>query len=205
METRIDLSIPLDDFEFDELETFLASLESDASIMNISEFDGFITAVVSGPESIPPDEWLPVVWGGREQPSALENLDDFERISGLMMRHMNTTAVTLMDDPEAYDPWFMENEVKGKVYLVVDDWCIGYMKAVMLRPAAWRLEDPEILDLLSPIPLFTTSEGWDLLEQLADRHIEYLQKQVAPAARLVHERWLGRRDTFSPPEGYRVH
>lgn len=205
MDSRLDLSIPLDDFEFDELETFLSSLESEASIMNISEFDGFITAVVSGPESIPPGEWLPVVWGGREQPPALESIDDFERISGLMMRHMNSTAVTMMDDPDSYDPWFMENEVKGKTYLVVDDWCIGYMKAVMLRPDAWRLDDPAMMDLMSPIPLFTTSEGWDLLEQLADRHIEYLQNQVAPAARLLHEHWLGRRDTFHPPEGHRVH
>ena len=144
-----------------------------------------------------------MVWGGRENP--LESAEDFERVSSLMMRHMNTTAVTLMDDPESFDPWFMENEVKGKAFLVVDDWCIGYMKGVMLRPGAWRLDDPAMMDLMSPIPLFTTSEGWDLLEQLADRHIEYLQNQVAPAARSLHEHWLGRRETIRPPQGHSVH
>ena len=205
METRIDLSIPLDDFEFDELETFLSSLEDDQSIMNISEFDGFVTALVSGPEAVSPSEWLPVVWGGRQQPPVLESADDLERISALMMRHMNTTSVTLMDDPDAFDPWFMENDVKGTTYLVVDDWCIGYMKGVMLRPEAWRLDDPATMDLMSPIPLFTTGEGWDLLEQLADRHIEYLQNQVAPAARSLHEHWLGRRDTCHPPGGHLLH
>lgn len=205
MESRIELNIPLDDFEYDELESFLLSLTHDGAVLNISEFDGFVTAIASGPEMVPPSEWLPVIWGGAEAEPVFESPEDLARITGLITRHLNTTAATLLHDPEAFDPWFMENEVDGQIYLVVDDWCIGYMKAVMLRPDAWHLDDPAMVELMSPIPLFTTSEGWDLLEQLADRHIEYLQNQVLPAARALHEHWLGRRDALVPPEGTRLH
>ena len=41
MQTPTENDIPLDDFEYDELESFLLDLESDAAVFNISEFDGF--------------------------------------------------------------------------------------------------------------------------------------------------------------------
>jgi uncharacterized protein len=205
MESRLELNIPLDDFEYDELESFLLGLKHDHAVLNISEFDGFITAIASGPETVPPSEWLPIIWGGEEAGSVFESPDDQARITELIMRHLSATAATLLHEPDAFDPWFMENEVNGQIYLVVDDWCIGYMKAVMLRPNAWGLDDPAMVELMAPIPLFTSNEGWDLLEQLADRHIEYLQNEVLPAARALHEHWLGRRDALSPPEGARLH
>lgn len=205
MNAPADLSIPLDEFEYDELESFLVSFEHDEALLNMSEFDGFITAVVSGPESVPPAEWLQLAWGGNREVAGRDEPRGDDRITRLMMRHMNTTAVTLLEDPEAFEPLFMENRVEGRSYLVVDDWCIGYMKGVMMRPDQWRESGTDMIELLSPIPLFTSDEGWDLLDQLADKHVEYLQKQVAPAARAAYIYWLGRRDKFRLPEGARVH
>ena len=203
--TLQDLSMPLDDFEYDELESFLLSLECDEAVLNISEFDGFITAVVSCPETIAPSEWLPVIWGAAHNAPALESPADFDRLSGLMMRHLNTTAITLAEDPDGFEPWFMENVVDGRTYLVVDDWCIGYMKGVMLRSDLWGQNDTDVIELLSPIPLFSSDEGWDLLDQLADKHVEYLQKQVVDAARDAYAHWMRRRESFQVPEGIRLH
>ena len=205
MKTPEDLSAPLDDHEYDELDGFLLSLESEHAVRNMSELDGFVAAIVSGPELISPSEWLPVIWGGGEHDPGLESARDMERVVELIMRHLNTTAITLMEDPEGYEPYLMENVVKGKAYLVVDDWCIGYMKAVMLREDRWFETEADMADLLSPIPLFTADEGWDLLDRLADRHIAYLQNQVAPAARAAHAYWLKHRDTFVAPKGLSVH
>ena len=205
MKTKEALLIPLDDFEYDELESFLLSLEYDEAVLNMSEFDGFVTAIVSGPDDIPATEWLQVVWGGDRNAPALESPEEFERITRLMLRHLNSTATTLLEDPDAYEPWFMENRVDGNTFLVVDDWCIGYMKGVMLRPDLWQESGNDLLEILSPIPLFTSDEGWDLLDQLADRHVEYLQKQVAATARATHSYGLGHRGEFRIPEGTRLH
>ena len=73
MNTPGDLTRPLDDFEYDELESFFLSLEYDEAILNMSEFDGFVTAIVSSPETVPPTEWLQVVWGGDRNAPALES------------------------------------------------------------------------------------------------------------------------------------
>lgn len=205
MKTPGDLSTPLEDFEYDELDGFLLTLESDLAVQNMSELDGFVTAIISSPEFIAPSEWLPVIWGGGEHDPGLESARDMERIVELVMRHLNSTAITLMEDPAAFEPYLMENLVQGKAYLVVDDWCIGYMKAVMLREEQWFETDADMADILSPIPLFTSDEGWDLLDRLADRHIEYLQNQVAPSARAAHAYWLNRREKFVPPKGLSVH
>ena len=204
MQTPTELDLPLDDFEYDELESFLLDLESDAAVFNISEFDGFVTALISGPEPVAPEEWMPVIWGGGRRPPKLKKPGGFARIAELMLRHFNTTAATLQHDPEQFEPWFMENEVSGRIYPVVDDWCIGYMKAVMLRPEAWRVDEAEMVERLAPISLFSSEDAWDFLEQLADRHVEYLQNEIAPVARALYAFWLQQRSACTLPEGVSV-
>ena len=143
--------------------------------------------------------------GGADNAPNLESPEAFNRICSLMFRHLNSTAATLMEAPSEYEPCFMENEVKGKKYLVVDDWCIGYMKGVLMRLELWYADEQKMVELLAPIPLFTNHDGWHLMDQLADRHIEYLQGEIAPAARAAHAYWLERREAFSAPEGCSVH
>jgi uncharacterized protein len=205
MQTPTEFDLPLDDFEYDELESFLLELESETAVFNISEFDGFVTALISGPEPISPEEWMPVIWGGSRRPPKWKKPGGFARIAELMLRHYNTTAAMLQNDVEQYEPWFMENEVNGHVYPVVDDWCIGYMKAVMLRPEAWRVDEAEMVERLAPISLFSAPDAWDFLEQLADRHVEYLQNDIAPVARALYEFWLQQRRACTLPEGASVH
>jgi uncharacterized protein len=205
MESRTELDLPLDDLEYDELESFLLALESDEAVFNISEFDGFITAIATSPEPVPPEEWMPVIWGGGRHPPRWPGAGGFTRIAELMLRHLNTTVATLQGDPEQFEPWFMENEVNGRVYPVVDDWCIGYMKAVMLRPEAWRVDEAEMVERLAPIPLFSDPDCWDFLERLADRQVEYLQNEIAPAARALYDFWEEQKRAFTPPEGASVH
>ena len=55
MQTPTELDLPLDDFEYDELESFLLDLDSVAAVFNIAEFDGFVTALNSGPEPVAPE------------------------------------------------------------------------------------------------------------------------------------------------------
>ena len=200
-----DLFSPLEDWEYDELDGFLLSLEHDQAVRNLSEFDGFITALVSGPELIVPSEWLPVIWGGAENAPRLESPEAFQQVFKLMVRHLNSTVATLLEDARGYEPCFMENVVRGKTYTVVEDWCIGYLKGVMMCEERWRENGEDLVELLSPIQLFASELGWELLDQLADKHFEYLQDQIAETARAVHAYWLEKRGEFAPPTGYSVH
>ena len=200
-----DLSSPLEDWEYDELDGFLLSLGHDQAVQNLSEFDGFVTALVSGPELIVPSEWLPVVWGGAEHAPRLDSPEAFGQLFNLMVRHLNSTAATLTEDPGAYEPCFMENAMRGKTYTVVEDWCIGYMKAVMMDEERWRRKDTDLVELLSPIPLFASDSGWDLLDQLSNRHFDYLQNEIVATARTVHAHWLKHRGELPAATEYSVH
>ena len=63
-----DLSEPLNDVEYEELDDFLLSVEHDDAMLNVSEFDGFITAVVSGPAAQSEPHIRPEPKVGRNDP-----------------------------------------------------------------------------------------------------------------------------------------
>lgn len=62
------LTQTLSDKELDELDNFLMSDTTPEEVMDISMMDGFLTAIVSGPDTIMPSEWLPLVWGDPKGP-----------------------------------------------------------------------------------------------------------------------------------------
>src|SRR5262245_13008505 len=53
---------PLTNEETEELDQFLLDAEGIEESMDISTLDGFLTAIVCGPKTIMPSEWLPWVW-----------------------------------------------------------------------------------------------------------------------------------------------
>lgn len=200
-----DLNSPLTDAELDELDALLLGLDADTAMLNVSELDGFLTAVVSGPEMVPPSEWLPVIWGGEAHTPVWDDVGQFQRVFGLLIRHMNSTSATLMQAPEHFEALFGQRIVAGKQNLIVDEWCLGYMKGVVLRAEAWRYTDDEFFsELLGPIPLFSGEEGWKVIEHLNDDEVRGLQLEIEPAVRAIHAFWLSQRTPVSeqhPPPG----
>jgi uncharacterized protein len=201
-----DISDPLDDEELDLLDEFLlermddetadriAAAGGDEGILDMSELDGFLTAIVSGPNSIMPSRWLPVVWGA--EPPKWESPDEFEAVFALIMRHLNSNVATLMQAPDQFEPMFNESRLEGKTYLVVDEWCIGYMRGIALDADAWTESDPQVAALLRPIRLWGTEEGWDQLDSMSEEDQARERDAIPGSVRALHQYWLSRR---SPP------
>jgi uncharacterized protein len=189
---------PLEDWEMDELDRFLLERlpeaadneETDGGLLSMSELDGFFTAIISGPEAIPPSLWLPAVWG--ESEPAWESAEDFEKIYQLMMRHYDDVANSLMAPGFQFEPVFSENEVDGQRFLVVNEWCLGYMRGVALTVEAWDSGGDEVFDLLQPIILFSDEPGWDVLETLDEEEIADLQESIPGVAQDIQRFWLAR-------------
>ena len=197
------LFTPLSDEELDQLDDFLLDRfdeefeyaenedeERDEGILNISTLDGFLTAIVSGPSITPPSQWLPKIWGDCEP--VWESPKEFEYILSLLMRHMNSIAVMLIECPDEFEPLFLERQVKGKTYLIVDDWCDGYLRAVHMNTDAW-LDADEIGKHLDALTLFISEEGWARLDRMTDEEIASFQELITPAVRQIHQYWFERR------------
>ena len=203
------LSEPLNDEELDRLDDFLldrmddqisdeiAASDGDEGILGVSELDGFLTALVSGPNVIVPSRWLPAMWGVEEP--VWESAEEFQEIFGLIARHQNSIAATLLQEPEAFEPMFCEREVKGKKYLIVDEWCHGYMRGVALDADAWSASDAGIEPLLRPIQLWGTEEGWRKIDAMSDADQIREQNAIASSVRALHKYWLDRRDLQGAP------
>ena len=101
--------------------------------------DGFLTAIVCGPKTIMPSEWMRWVWDmerGEDSPE-FEDQAQAQRILGLLMRHMNDIAATLHQAPENYEPLLMENPNDGDPIPILDEWCSGFMKGMKLDSDGW--------------------------------------------------------------------
>jgi uncharacterized protein len=203
------LSEPLDDEELVRLDEFLlnriddeagdriAAAGGDEGILDVSELDGFLTALVNGPNVIVPSRWLPAVWGA-EAP-IWESAGQFQEIFGLIVRHQNAIAATLLHDPQMFEPMFEERKVEGKTYTIVDEWCHGYMRGVALDADAWSARNADIEEFLRPIQLWGTEEGWQRIDAMSDADQARERNAIPQSVRALHKYWLDRRALQSAP------
>jgi uncharacterized protein len=188
---------PLTDAEFEELDQFLMNVEGVDASMDISMLDGFFAAILAGPKTILPSEWLRWVWDterGEESP-VFESMEQAQRIMGLMMRHMNDLAATLLEAPDEYEPVLMENRQGDDPIPVIDEWCAGFMKGVGLDFEGWTPVTVGHPEWLSTVMLYGTEEGWELLKKKdfsIEAHRE-LADGLAGTVRRVHAHFLEQR------------
>ena len=202
-----ELLTSLSDEEYERLDRFLLdrigedadTLDKDEGVLDISELDGLFTAIVSGPVTIMPSQWLPAVWGEFEP--LWRDEKEFQDIFSLMMRHMNAIAGMLMESPEGFEPIYLGREVEGKSFTIVDEWCEGYWRGVKLTREHWDQGGKEMAVLLTPILAFTGETNWRGHE-VEHHEVEMIQQAIAPNVREIHAYWLARRadqESFASP------
>jgi uncharacterized protein len=129
-------SAALTDAEFDRLESFLDACGPDA--MNLEMLDGFLAALICGPDPVLPEEYLPEIWGEAE----FSNPDEAAEMVGLVTRHWNTIETALqraLTQDEIYEAYIYEDE-EGR--MLGNDWAGGFLHGVGMRVDSWQ----ELLD-----------------------------------------------------------
>ncbi len=191
------IDTPLSDQEIDQLNRFLlerlpdeVAEGADEGVLDISELDGFLTAIISGPRVITPSEWLPVVWGEFEPKWA--STEEAEAIVSLVLRHMNGIVATLTEAPREFEPIVLEVEEGEGTTTSVEEWCIGYMKGVGMAADAWRQAGQEVMEMLFPIMVFTSEEGRNRLAELDTDELATLKRSIPTAVRKLHAFWMAR-------------
>jgi uncharacterized protein len=132
----------------DDLAHFLNSDSAPQGCMDLSELDGFLAALVAGPEAVPREEWLAEVWDNEEPDYA----DDAEReaVEQALFDRYDTIEAGLDTTPLGYTAILWQDEAGTTV---AEDWAAGFMQGVTLRARAWQpaLADEDASMLLIPI------------------------------------------------------
>lgn len=187
---------PLTDEELDELDNFLMSDATSDEIMALDTLDGFLTAIVSGPVMLRPSEWLPKVWGPTTKGEPVfDTIAQAERITGLIMRHMNGIIWSLQHDPDAFEPIF--NTViypdSPRKYTDGEMWAYGYVIGINHRRQNWDVffEQPNSAEILRPIYLLGADDISPEEEELTKtpEQREELSGQIPASVAWIYRFW----------------
>ncbi|WMS88471.1 UPF0149 family protein [Pleionea litopenaei] len=180
------LITPLNAQELDDLDQALRDLQA----MDLSTFDGFCTALVSSPNLLGSEQWLPQVF--KEH-----SLDDakIEAIVPLLIRHLNGIESILSRAPEKFDPLFLERDLHDSVDVIVENWCRGYTKGIALNAEDWNKEPESLQAYLYPILIFSGKAGEKVRQQSDRTQILQWKSEIAPAARNLYSHWYQQRNS----------
>ena len=121
------------DPELDRLQDLLATIPSEWKGMNVVELDGYVAALIVCPDTVPPSEWLPGVWGSN---IGFEDAEGTEATIAAVMGHYSRIARELAESPEDYAPVLGVDADSGEALWV--PWIEGFERGMRLRRGVWR-------------------------------------------------------------------
>ncbi|ADO48143.1 YecA family protein [[Enterobacter] lignolyticus] len=184
---------PLNESELEWLDDVLARYGNDHSIMDVSELDGMLTAILSAPYAIEPAEWLLSLWGGAEHVPRWANDRERDRFVNLTLQHMDDVAERLSDYPDQFEPLFGTREEEGQDITIVEEWCFGYMRGVGLSD--WSTLPADQQPSLDAIALHGDEAQLSRLEALsADEYVASVDA-ITPAALSLYQYWMANPQT----------
>jgi len=119
-------------FSYDELDALLRGAGGPDGVIGMSAIDGLIAALVAAPSFAPPQEWLPLIFGGK-MPVAEEGSVEARAVQTIFNRY-NEVSTILSEHPGDYRPIFM---VDHDGSLFVRHWAVGFMLGIGLRRDHW--------------------------------------------------------------------
>jgi uncharacterized protein len=181
----------------EELERWIEHLDPPPLIDGVFMLDGYLTAIIVGPCSIDPHEWLHHMLGPHSG-LGMEGTEQAAAIMAIVVR-FNAISEGLATAPEHYAPIF-ERTDDGTV--LASPWCMGFLAAMKLRYEAWRpLRDLNRIEhrLLLPILLHCTdTAGRPLLGPVrpgpaAEEFLQNAYHDIPLMVPAIREFWMPQR------------
>ena len=158
----------LEDKKIDKVQDFL---DTHPKAMNFEHLDGFFTALICGPEPVPPGEFLPCIFGG--QMPTFDSKEQADEIMEILLEHWNFIAEAFASGISYYPFLYADQNDNCSA----NDWADGFMYAVQLRESGWNdllaqeVDEPllyEIIELRNEIPSIREGKGYTIASQDRD-------------------------------------
>ncbi|RPH25501.1 YecA family protein [Buttiauxella warmboldiae] len=176
---------PLNEEELEWLDDTLAQYGNDDSVLDVSELDGMLTAILSAPAQIETSVWQNALWGDETNLPHWESAQQQQRFTDLTTQHMNDIAERLRHAPDQFDPLFGLREIDGIEYTIVEEWCFGYLRGTAL--SASKTLPEQLQHAFEAIALHGDEANVAKLEQMTGQEYEASQQAIGPAALQLHQ------------------
>lgn len=189
---------------YDRLDFYLSNFGSDRSITCVSELDGFFTSLACGHNTLLPEEWLPAIWGAAEDQPIWESIDQQDEYLHLVFILYVEAMETIVSGQ--CQPIFMEYDSENSAEVLVEEWCVGFMRGALLAGVNYQSEKDFIDEVLAPMRLFGTEKGWKKLETMNKEEIEFWKENIQPCViRLAQSSHPEIQFTTEPVENSVIH
>jgi uncharacterized protein len=148
---------PLSQEELAHLESFLASdLTPEDCMSSLEMIDGYMTALVIGPEEVASGRWITYLLNPeKQQPDVFGSEEQAVEISALLERHIGAIANQFKTEPEGFLPlyeMFSYGEEEERE-LAIEEWALGFILGMELCHEAWQplFADEERAMLAGPV------------------------------------------------------
>lgn len=166
---------PLTDAEIAHLEFLLGTPAFAKQSMGLDEIQGFVCAVVSGPERVTPDQWLPAVLGNPDYESAAQA----QEVKGLLLR-FHAEIVADLNAGEALGLVLnLDESAAAEGGYDYGAWCQAYIDGVEFSKVPWveAGDEEEINDLLFPVSLLAGEIDPKALKQVKPKEMADLLQE----------------------------
>lgn len=194
----LEIKRPDSDDLFELLDYYLMRYGSNESILGVSELDGFFAALACSPQTVVPSVWMITLWGGEEFCPEWENKTEIEEFNTLIFQFYNFVMSDFSQNE--YEAVFIVKDTQEKTNIIVDDWCMGFLRGMNLWGALSSEDSDAVEDMIGPIILFGTDAGDELLEELDEAGIEQLQQMIEPAVNNIYAYFTAHRKQQKAPK-----
>jgi len=175
----------LDDAGIERLSQLLDTRAVPFKGFNLEALDGFLSALAVSPDTVPPEQWRPLVWG--DKPPRWENAAEAADVDALLAAHQRMVEARVRfegeDIPDQIAPllWLPEDpsEHEDDDLDVGHDWALGFFSGVGLREDAWDawLDEHEwIDDIFDRIARLATGEAASDDPSIEPEPIDYKER-----------------------------
>ena len=144
--------------------------------MRCDEVQGFMMALLSGPDALNPTNWLPEILGEESLFDAKERTE-IERLVMAMAADMRMK----LNEKTLPDLWFYEDEAGNPDFYT---WCNAYLYALDIVPTDWfeAVDQEEFEDLFYPIMalggIYDDEENGEVISHLNEKELTQLESDL---------------------------
>ncbi|HOT96636.1 MAG TPA: YecA family protein [bacterium] len=176
-----------------ELERRLAALCS--STPPLAAAHGLMTAVIVGPEPLPPQRWIPFALAANGQLPEGQDQQELETLILSLFGLYNDTVADIADS--RFQPWLGEAMDPETQMQNLGLWCVGFSKGMQFNEGRWFTEkDKKVAELLVPIFYFIDPGRFTplYLKEGADEEDRFeldliMQSQLTESVLAIHDYW----------------